>query len=124
QKDEDPYHERYIPRLANAALPLVREALERHTTLYDGFAARYIVAGRKALGQDADSLAFRFSSPAILGDSELRDAYMEVLQPRFFVNTEQELATFTGLNVVRVMTRQQAQRGVAELRALDGGRLE
>jgi hypothetical protein len=126
QKDDDPYRNRYIPRLGGATLPLVREAFERRTTLFDGFAARYLAAGRKALADDADSLAFRFSTPALLGNAELRAGYVAVLPPISAVTSEEDRAHFARMHVVRVVTLDEAppiegvrgHRGFAYLRGV------
>jgi len=130
QHDDDPYHNRYIPRLANATLPLVRDALRQHTTLFGDFAAQYLAAGRKALGEDTDSLAFRFSSPALLGEDELRGAFREGASLIFVATSEEDRQKFARLHVVRVMTYDQAgstdrtHRGVVTLRAQGHDRLE
>jgi hypothetical protein len=124
QHDDDPYHNRYIPRLAFATLPLVRDALRQHTTLFGGFAAEYLTAGRKALGEDTDSLAFRFSSPALLGADDLRAAFRQAASLMFVATSEAERAKFARLHVVRVMTDDQTHRGIATLRALDPERYE
>jgi hypothetical protein len=130
QHDDDPYHNRYIPRLGNAALPLVRDALRQHTTLFGGFAGQYLAAGRKALGEDTDSLAFRFSSPALLGTDELRWAFREAVKPSFVATSEEDRAKFGRLHVVRVMTYDEGgasdrtHRGIATLRSLDSNRFE
>ena len=130
QHDDDPYRNRYIPRLAVAALPLVRDALREHKTLFDGFAAAYIAGGRTALGEDTDSLAFRFSSPALLGQDELRGAFREATSLNFVATSEAEREKFARLHVVRVMTYDQdgsadrTHRGVATLRSLDEHRSE
>jgi hypothetical protein len=130
QHDDDPYRNRYIPRLAAATLPLLRDALRQHTTLFGDFAAQYLAAGRKALGEDTDSLAFRFSSPALLGEDELRSAFREGTSLIFVATSEADRAKFARLHVVRVMTYNQAgstdraHRGVVTLRSLDADRFE
>ena len=108
KKDDDPYREPFIPRLAQAALPLVREALNRKTTLYRGFAGPYITAGRKHLGPDADTIRFRFSSAVVLGDDELVDAFGKEISLKFWASTEENLKRFPRMPAIRVLSYQQA----------------
>ena len=115
QTDDDPYRDPFIPRLGKASLPLVRQAIENHTTLFNGFAEQYISAGRKALGQEADGLQFQFSYTAILGDSELKAAFLEQMPLHFFVYSEEERQRFPNLNVVRVLTFDEAARFASEI---------
>jgi hypothetical protein len=118
RKDDDPYHDPFIPRLGQAALPLIRQALESKTTLFDGFASRYIVAGRKALDADADRIRLRFSCAAVLGNSELTNVFFEQVPMRFFVTSEEERKLFARLNTVRVLTYEEAGQfasGIGEL---------
>ena len=80
--------------------------------------------------EDADSLAFRFSSPVLLGEDGLRGEYRQAVSLNYVATTEAEAAKFARLHVVRVMTYDQAgsadraHRGVATLRALDPRRYE
>jgi hypothetical protein len=74
---DEPYTDLYIPRLARAVLPILRAALARRETLYDGFARSYLTAGRAQLGDDADSLQFRFSVVALVSEPDVQDAFLE-----------------------------------------------
>ena len=119
KKEDDPYHDPFIPRLGQAALPLIRQALENKTTLFDGFAGPYVVAGRKALGTDTDRIQFRFSAAAVLGAPELTRVFFEQAPLRFFVTTEEEWKLFPGLNAVRLPTYEEATRFAGEIGGLE-----
>jgi hypothetical protein len=108
-KDDDPYHDPYIPRLAQAALPLVREAFAHKGTLFEGFSGAYLAAGRKQLGADADSVAFRFSAAAVLGDGALKDAFYQQIPMRFTADSEEEAKPFARLPYIRVLTDSEAR---------------
>lgn len=108
KKDDDPYRDPYIPRLAQAALPLVREALAHKTSLFDGFAGPYIAAGRKQLGADADTVRFRFSAAAVLGDDELKGAFLEQIPVKFSTDSEEDAKRFPLLPAIRVLSYEQA----------------
>jgi len=98
---------------------MIRQAIENKTTLFDGFAAQYIVAGRKALGTDADRLQFRFSSAAVLGAPELTRVFFEQVPLRFFVTSEEEWKLFAGLPAVRVLTYEEAAPFAGEIGGLE-----
>lgn len=118
RRDDDPYHDRYIPRLAFQTLPLLRDALSRRGTLFHGFAALYLAAGRRALGNEADSLAFRFSTPAVLGEPDLQSAFLEVFAPHWVVTGENDARRFPHVRVVRVRpSTGPSPRGAASLSA-------
>lgn len=119
RSDDDPYHDPFIPRLGQAALPVIRQAIENKTTLFDGFASRYIVAGRETLGTDADGIRFQFSSAAVLGDPALTRVFFEQMPLRFVVTSEEERMLFAGMNVVRVLTYSEAARFASEIGGLE-----
>ena len=108
KKEDDPYHEPFIPRLGQAVLPLIRQAIQAKHTLYEGFATSYIEAGRKAIGAEADGSRFRFSCTAILGDRTLRDLFLEQFPIRFFVTEESERALFPNMNGLHLLTYPEA----------------
>jgi hypothetical protein len=68
---DEPYTDPYIPRLAKAALPILRARLAERKTLYDGFARPYLAAARAEMGDDADRLPFRFSVVALVSGAGL-----------------------------------------------------
>ena len=74
---DEPYTDPYIPRLAKAVLPILRVALAKRETLYDGFARPYLAAARAELGDDADGLQFRFSVVALLSEPDVEAAFLE-----------------------------------------------
>lgn len=110
RKEDDPYHDPFIPRLAQGTLPVIRQSIESKTTLFNGFADRYMGAARTALGADADRIRFRFSAPAVLGNPELTQSFLEHSQLRFFVTTEDEWKQYPRLNAVRLLTYEEAGR--------------
>lgn len=98
---DDPYTDTDIPRLGKAVLPLLRTALKERKTLYGGFTAPYLVAGRAALGAEADDIHFRFSCVALLGEDDIRNAFLEhqPVQPvHYFVTTKQDWSRFARLD--------------------------
>lgn len=107
RKLDEPYTERYIPRLAVAALPLVRQALARHTTLFEGFTRPYLTAARAALGPEADGLQFRYSSIALLGEPEIRDVYLAAVPIRYWVGTQEQWNAFDRLDGLLLFRYQQ-----------------
>ena len=74
---DEPYTDPYIPRLAKAVLPILRTALAKRQTLYDGFARPYLAAARAELGDDADGLQFRFSVVALVSEPDVENAFLE-----------------------------------------------
>jgi hypothetical protein len=85
---DDPYTDPYIPRLAKAVLPMLRAALGKRKTLYDGFARPYLAAGRAELGDDADGLQFRFSVVALVSEPDVRDGFLEGQRVHYHVGKE------------------------------------
>jgi hypothetical protein len=100
---KDPYREVYIPRLAEAALPLLRSALANRKTLYDGFTLPYLAAARRALGEEADGLQFRFSCVALLGDDEVRSAFLQRLPLRYFVTGQQDWERYARMDGILML---------------------
>ncbi len=107
----DPYTDLYIPRLGKAILPLLRTALARHATLWEGFTRPYLEAGRAALGEEADAPAFRFSCVALLADEEVRNAFLQILPLRYFVTSDQARLQFARLDRLLMMRYEQLQLG-------------
>jgi hypothetical protein len=100
---EEPYTELYIPRLAKAALPLLRTALQDRKTLYDGFTAPYLAAGRAALGAEADGLQFRYSCVALLADPDVRNAFLDRLPLRYFVDSRETWDRYSHLDGILIL---------------------
>ena len=68
------YRHPYIPRLGRAATEPMKRALAAGRTITDGFVDDYVRAARAILGDDADSLGFRFSAMAVIASDALRPA--------------------------------------------------
>ncbi len=76
----------------------MRTALAKRKTLYDGFTEPYLAAGRAALGDEADGLQFRFSCVALLGDEDVRSAFLQRLPLHYLVTTEKDWSRFVRLD--------------------------
>jgi hypothetical protein len=105
--DEDQaYRHPYIAPLGAAAAPLVRSAIGRRTTLFNGFAAAYIAAGTAALGNALAEPRFVLAQVGVLlpsrGDA-MRAAYFKTMLPQASAQfrSEDEVAAFPELNVIR-----------------------
>ena len=103
QTIEAPYAELYIPRLAKAALPLLRTALQNRKTLYDGFTSSYLTASRAALGAEADGLQFRYSCVALLADADVRTAFLDRLPLRYFVDSRETWDRYSRLDGILIL---------------------
>ena len=120
---KEPYRDAYIPRLGEATLPLMRSALANRKTLYDGFASAYLAAARAALREEADGLQFRFSCVALLGDDEVRGAFLELLPLHYFVTEQQDWERYTRMDGILMLRYDQfhfAGEHRAEMEALMG----
>ncbi len=111
KKLDDPYSDLYIARLGNAVLPLLRTALAERKTLYEGFTEPYLAAGRNALGEEADRLQFRFSCIALLGDEEMRTAFLKRLPLRYVVKSQEDWSRFVRLDGILVASYDQIHFG-------------
>jgi hypothetical protein len=106
-KEDDPYHDPFIPRLAKSIVPELKDALQKKTTLFNGFHANYLRAGSAELGAEAKSAHFWLQSTGILTSEKnkvLETDFREQVRPRFTVTREDELKQFSNLNAVRLMT--------------------
>jgi hypothetical protein len=68
------YRHPYIPRVGRAATEPIKKALAAGRTLTEGFVDDYVRAARAILGDDAESLGFRFSAVAVIASDALRPA--------------------------------------------------
>lgn len=107
----DPYTDPFIPRLGRAILPLLRAALAQHKTLYEGFAAPYLAAGRSTLGDEADAPAFRFSCVEFLAEEEVRKTFLDRLPLRYFVTSDEARKQFARLGRLLMVRYEQLQLG-------------
>jgi hypothetical protein len=85
---DEPYTDPYIPRLAKAVVPILRAALAKRETLYDGFTRPYLAAGRAELGDDADGLQFRFSVVALVAEPDVQEAFLEGQRVHYHVGKD------------------------------------
>jgi hypothetical protein len=105
--DEDQaYRHPYIAPLGTAAVPLVKAAISKNATLFDGFASTYIAAGTAALRDKLSEPRFVLAQVGLLlpdrGDA-MRAAYFRNMLPQASAQfrSENKLAAFPELNVVR-----------------------
>ncbi len=106
-KDDDPYRQPYIPRLARATVPILKQALAAGTTVYDGFAADYMRAGAAELKEGTSSPLFILSVAGVLAsknDEAAVQLFYDEFSPLFSVSTEKEWRGFSNLNAVRLGT--------------------
>ena len=106
KKDDDPYHDPFIPRLGMAAMPLIRDALSRRGSIFDGFAQSYLEAGGAALKEETQGPGFLLSSVCILPDkrpAEAEAVFQRVFAPRFTTTTEEECAKVPDMNTIRLV---------------------
>ena len=117
---DDPYTDPYIPRLGRAVVPLLRAALEKRQTLYDGFTGSYLAAAREALGEDADRLLFRYSCVALLGDEDVWKGFLHHVPLLYFVTGQQGWSRFARLDGILILRYEQIDFSGddAELQAL------
>ena len=104
-KDEG-YRHPYVAPLGAAATLLVRDAVERKKSLFDGFVTRYMVAGTAALKEKAREPQFLLAQVGMLlpadGDA-IRAAWLQAMFPQgsaTFTN-EPDADRFPDLNIVR-----------------------
>ena len=107
QKDDDPYRQRYIPRLARSTAPLLKQMLSSGGTLYDGFVDPYLRAGAMELKGEVTGPLFVLSVAAVLTSKSNEAAaqqFYDQFTPIFNVNTEKEWRLFSNLNAIRLVT--------------------
>ena len=59
------------------------------------------------MGEEADGLRFRFSCVALLGDEDVRSAFLERLPMHYFVTTERDWSRFARLDGVLMLRYEQ-----------------
>ncbi|MEO8126029.1 MAG: hypothetical protein ABI822_03000, partial [Bryobacteraceae bacterium] len=105
--DNDPYHHPYIPRLGRSTLPLLKEALAKHGSLFEGFTEGYLRAAAAELKEESSSPRFVLAAAGVLASEKNHsafDMFFERIQPSFYLTTEKEWLLFPGLNGVRLLT--------------------
>ena len=79
----------------------------------DGFVDDYVRAAREVLGDDADSLAFRFSAVAIVSSDSTRPAvapFREILRPTFGTDSRVNWERVGELNAAFLVTYDEVLR--------------
>jgi hypothetical protein len=104
--DDRSYRHPYIDPLGTATIPLVKNALSRNATLFDGFASAYIAAGTSVLGDKLSEPRFVLAQVGLLlpdRADQIRAAYFRHMVPQASAQfrSEDETAAFPELNVVR-----------------------
>jgi hypothetical protein len=105
RKDEG-YRHPYVAPLGAAIVPLVKEAVERRRTLFDGFAARYIAAGTAALKGKVTEPQFTLAQVGLRlpaeGDS-IRTTWMQTMFPHASAQFtgDADADAFPDLHIVR-----------------------
>jgi hypothetical protein len=103
---DDSYRHPYIAPLGTATIPLVKSAVSRRTTIFDGFAPAYIAAGTAALKDKLLEPQFVLAQVGLLlpdeGDA-IRGAYFRNMFPQASAQfrSEVEMDAFPELNMVR-----------------------
>jgi len=106
KKKDDEYRHPYVAPLGAAAIPLVRDAVERKRTLVDGFAVRYMAAGIAALKEKASEPQFLLAQVGLLLPADgnaIRAAWLQAMFPQASATfkDEREADAFPDLNIVR-----------------------
>jgi hypothetical protein len=105
--EEQAYRHPYIAPLGTVAGPLVKAAIGKNATLFDGFASAYLAAGTAALKDTLAEPRFVLAQVGLLLPDRadpIRAAYFEQMLPQASAQfrSEDELAAFPELHVVRV----------------------
>jgi hypothetical protein len=105
RKDEG-YRHPYVAPLGTAAIPLVRDAVARKRTLFDGFVAAYVTAGTAALKAKANEPQFLLAQVGLLLPADgnaIRTAWLQAMFPHASATfkDEREADVFPALNIVR-----------------------
>jgi hypothetical protein len=104
--DDASYRHPYVAPLGTATITLVKNAVTKSATMFDGFASAYIAAGTAALKDKIAEPQFMLAQVGLLlpddGDA-IRAAYFQNMFPRASAQfrAEGELDAFPELNVVR-----------------------
>lgn len=100
--DDGEYRHAFIPRLAHSTVPVLKDALAKKTTLYNGFTQAYVRAGTRELGGDIANPKFFLTSAAILPTEKAGSAYqifLKEFEPVSFI-TSNHWRLFPNLNLV------------------------
>jgi hypothetical protein len=106
REPDDEYRHPYIPRLGRAAAAPLKTALTAGRTMADGFVDDYIRAARGELGEEADSLAFRFAAVAIVASDSMRPAvtaFREAVTPSYGADSRSSWERFGELSAALLL---------------------
>lgn len=106
------YRHPYIPRLGRAATEPIRSALAAGRAITEGFVDDYVRAARTILGDDADSLGFRFSAVALIASDALRPAaasFRGLIAPTGGTDSRENWQRIEELNAAFVLTFDEAR---------------
>jgi hypothetical protein len=102
KSDEGEYRHPFIPRLGHSTVPVLKEALAKRSTLYQGFSQGYLREANRELRSDVTNPKFFLTSAAILPTDKGASAYEVFLtefQPVSFITSDQ-WRLFPYLNLV------------------------
>lgn len=105
-KKDEGYRHPYVAPLGAAAVPIVRDAIARKRTLFDGFVAPYMKAGTGALKVKANEPQFLLAQVGLLLPADgnaIRTAWLQAMFPHASATfqDEREASLFPDLNIVR-----------------------
>jgi hypothetical protein len=109
------YRHPYIPRVGTAATEPIKRALAAGRTITDGFVDDYVRAARTILGDDADSLGFRFSAMAVIASDALRPAaaaFRGIIAPTGGTDSRENWQRFEELNAAFLVTYEEARESI------------
>jgi len=101
------YRHPFIPRLGQAATEPLKKQLAAGGTITKGFVDDYIRQARTILGDDADSLGFRFSATAFIASDPLRAAaasLRQLLAPTVTTDSRRNWERMDELNAAFLVT--------------------
>ncbi|MEO8660574.1 MAG: hypothetical protein ABI693_19040 [Bryobacteraceae bacterium] len=121
--DKDVYRHPYIPRAGRATLPLLKEAMERRTTIQKGFVKRYVAAVEKEIGSEIDAPRFQLLVACVMtsdSNKPAREAFFQAFRVLGACSTEKELEQYPGTPAVRLLRydEQEATTTVPEFEKL------
>lgn len=104
------YSDPFIPRLALTTQPLLAAALTERSTLYSGFAERYMRAADAELGSEVLRPQYMLLGVGVLGvdrHPDAAEAYFDLIPPRSIATSDESgeaFPEFPEVNVVELLT--------------------
>jgi hypothetical protein len=80
KSDDGEYRHLFIPRFGRSTAPVLKEALAKGSTLYQGFAQAYVREATRELGEDISNPKFILTSAAILPTDKAESGYQPFLK--------------------------------------------